>query len=110
METTETHKRFKIEPLLEGIALLLLLAGCIFVLKPFMTALMWAIILAYSLHLLQRHLTPWFRGSRTLAACFVTLTMTVILAGPIIPPHSPAPSDARPVSGAAQWEANSERQ
>jgi len=70
--------------LLGGLALLLLLAGCFFVLRPFMTALMWAIILAYSLHPLQRMFTRWFRGSRTLAACFVTLTVTVLLAGPVV--------------------------
>lgn len=84
MAAEEPTKRFKIEPLLGGVALLLLLIGCFFVLKPFMTALMWAMILAYSLHPLQRSFTRWFRGSRTLAACFVTLTMTIILAGPII--------------------------
>ena len=49
-----------------------------------MTALMWAIILAYSLHPMQRMFTRWFRGSRTLAACFVTLTVTVLLAGPVV--------------------------
>lgn len=84
METKDIQKRFKIEPLLGGLALLLLLMGCFFVLKPFMTALMWAIILAYSLHPLQRSFTRWFRGSRTLAACFVTLTLTIVLAGPIV--------------------------
>lgn len=84
METEGERKRFRIEPLLGGGALLLLLLGCFFVLKPFMTALMWAIILAYSLHPLQRTFTRWFRGSRTLAACFVTLTLTVVLAGPIV--------------------------
>lgn len=80
----EPNKRFKIEPLLGGLALLLLLVGCFFVLRPFLTALMWAVILAYSLHPLQSRFTRWFRGSRTLAACFVTLTMTIVLAGPII--------------------------
>ncbi|MBC8095854.1 MAG: AI-2E family transporter, partial [Akkermansiaceae bacterium] len=84
MASEETNKRFKIEPLLGGLALLLLLIGCFFILKPFMTALMWAMILAYSLHPMQRSFTRWFRGSRTLAACFVTLTMTIILAGPIV--------------------------
>jgi predicted PurR-regulated permease PerM len=83
MESREPNRRFKIEPLLGGLALLLLLVGCFFVLKPFMTALMWAIILAYSLHPLQRRFTLWFRGSRTLAACLVTLTLTVVVAGPI---------------------------
>lgn len=84
MRPEETTKRFKIEPLLGGVALLLLLIGCFFVLKPFMTALMWAVVLAYSLHPLQRWFTKWFRGSRTLAACFVTLTVTCVLAGPIV--------------------------
>jgi predicted PurR-regulated permease PerM len=84
MEMEESRRRFRIEPLLGGGALLLLLVGCFFVLKPFMTALMWAMILAYSLHPLQRIFTRWFRGSRTLAACLVTLTMTMVLAGPIV--------------------------
>ena len=84
MTSDPTTKRFKLEPLLGGLALLLLLFGCFFVLRPFMTALMWAMILAYSLHPLQRSFTRWFRGSRTLAACFVTLTMTFILAGPVV--------------------------
>lgn len=84
MASEETNKRFKIEPLLGGIALLLLLIGCFSVLRPFITALSWAMILAYALNPLQRIFTRWFRGSRTLAACFVTLTITVVLAGPII--------------------------
>lgn len=84
MEPLESNRRFKIEPLLGGFALLLLLVGCFFVLKPFLAALMWAIILAYSLDPLQRRFTQWFRGSRTLAACFVTLTLTLVLAGPIV--------------------------
>ena len=84
MTSDATNKRFKIEPLLGGLALLLLLIGCFFVLRPFMTALMWAAILAYSLHPMQRSFTRWFRGSRTLAACFVTLAMTVVLSGPIV--------------------------
>src|SRR5215217_4132279 len=84
MPAEETNKRFKIEPLLGGVALLLLLIGCFFILQPFMTALMWAMILAYSLHPMQRKFTKWFRGSRTLAAIFVTLTITVVLAGPVV--------------------------
>jgi predicted PurR-regulated permease PerM len=74
----------RIEPLLGGLALLLLLVGCAYVLWPFLGALMWAIILSYALYPLQRLFTRWFRGSRTLAAIFVTLTVTVILAGPVV--------------------------
>jgi len=74
----------KAEPLLGWAALLLLLGGCFFVLRPFMSALMWAIILTYALYPLQRVFTRWFRGSRTLAACLVTLTMALVFAGPVV--------------------------
>lgn len=84
MEDTANKRRWTAEPMLGGLALILLLAGCIFVLHPFMTALMWAIILTYSLYPMQRMFTRWFRGSRTLAACFVTLTVTILLAGPVV--------------------------
>jgi len=84
METEDTTQRWKIEPYLGGLALFLLLLGGFFVLKPFLSSLMWAIVLAYSLYPLQRTFTRWFRGSRTLAACLVTLTLTLLLAGPIL--------------------------
>jgi len=84
MQEAAKQNRFKVEPWLGGIALLLLLIGCVVVLKPFLSSLMWAVILAYSLYPLQRRFTLWFRGSRTLAACFVTLTLTLTLAGPVL--------------------------
>lgn len=84
MQEVEKQNRFKVEPWLGGIALLLLLIGCVAVLKPFLSSLMWAVILACSLYPLQRRFTLWFRGSRTLAACFVTLTLTLMLAGPVL--------------------------
>lgn len=72
------------EPLLGWAALILLLGGSFFVLKPFLTALTWAIILTYTLYPMQRLFTRWFRGSRTLAACLVTLTVTVVFSGPVV--------------------------
>jgi len=84
MEKDDTPPARSTEPLLGWAALLLLLGGSFFVLKPFLTALTWAIILTYSLHPLQRVFTRWFRGSRTLAACLVTLTVTVVFAGPVV--------------------------
>jgi len=84
MEEGERRTGFKLEPWLGGVALLLLLVGCVAVLRPFLSALMWAMVLAFCLFPLQRRFTIWFRGSRTLAACFVTLTITLILAGPVI--------------------------
>ncbi len=83
MEKGDRKTGVKLEPLLGGLALLLLLVGCVMVLKLFLSPLIWAIVLAYCLYPLQRRFTVWFRGSRTLAACFVTLTLTLVLAGPV---------------------------
>ncbi len=84
MDAEKPKVFWKTEPLLGGLALLLLLTGCFFVVRPFLTALMWAVIFAYSLHPMQRLFTSWFRGSRTLAACLVTLTVTLVLVGPVV--------------------------
>jgi len=66
------------------IALMILAVGCVMILKPFFSALMWAIILAYTLYPLQKRFTRWFRGSPTIAACFVSLTIAILIAGPIV--------------------------
>ncbi|TAG11538.1 MAG: AI-2E family transporter [Verrucomicrobia bacterium] len=84
MNILSENRRLRFEPYLGVLALTALLLGCVYVLKPFMTALMWAIILTYTLYPLQRLFTKWFRGSRTLAACLVTLTVIVLLAGPVV--------------------------
>lgn len=80
----ESRKPLRTEPLLAGLAFLLLLTGCFFVLRPFFSAILWAIILTYALHPLQKKFTQWFRGSRTLAACLVTFTLLVVIAGPVV--------------------------
>lgn len=66
------------------LTLLVLALGCLMVMRPFFSALMWAIILAYILYPLQRSFTRWFRGSRTVAACFVSLTIGILIAGPVV--------------------------
>jgi predicted PurR-regulated permease PerM len=84
MSAPETKRFLKIEPLLGAAALILLLLGCFFVLRHFLTALVWAIILTYSLFPLQKLFTRWFRGRRTLAACLVTLTVAFVITGPVV--------------------------
>lgn len=107
----ENRRFFKIEPLLGGAALLLLLVGCFFVLRPFMSALMWAMVLAYALHPLQRTFTRWFRGSRTLAACLVTLTMMLLVAGPVVLVGVSLAQDSRTlVVGTRNWLMNAPEQ
>jgi predicted PurR-regulated permease PerM len=84
MENNEKRNALKIEPLLGGLALMLLLAGCFYVLKPFFSAIIWAVILTFSLHPLQKKFIQWFRGSKTLAACLVTLMVLLVVAGPFV--------------------------
>jgi predicted PurR-regulated permease PerM len=92
------------EPLLAGAALLLLMGGCFLVLKPFMSALIWAMVLSYTLFPLQKMFTRWFRGARTLAACVVALTVAVVCAGPIVLIGMSLAEDGKALANAArEW-------
>lgn len=83
-EEPERGGERRIEHVLGVAGLLLLLLGCFFVMRPFLSALMWAIVLCYSLWPLQARFTKWFRGSRTFAALLVTLTLTIVSVGPFV--------------------------
>jgi predicted PurR-regulated permease PerM len=84
MRSQKQAEQRRTELLLGSLALLGLLVGCVFVLWHFLTSLMWAVVLSYALYPLQKRFTRWLRGRRTLAACLVSLSLTLILAGPII--------------------------
>lgn len=67
-----------------GIALLaLLVAGCLVVLQPFLSALIWALILSYSTWPIYRRLLVWVGGRVTLAASLMTLLVALILVVPL---------------------------
>jgi predicted PurR-regulated permease PerM len=102
MENDSGAGERKIEPLLGVGALFLLLLGCFFVLRPFLSALMWAIVLAYSLWPLQQRFTRWFRGARTFSAILVTLTMTVVSVGPFVLIGFSIADDAKALGGATR--------
>lgn len=65
-------------------ALALLLIGCLLVLLPFVTALLWAIILTYSTWPLYVNLKHSVRGQRTVAAGLMTLAVALVLLAPFI--------------------------
>lgn len=71
------------EPWMGTTALILLLLGCFTVMRPFLSALMWAIVLAYALWPLQFRCIRWFH-SKTFAALLVTLFLLVGLVGPFV--------------------------
>jgi predicted PurR-regulated permease PerM len=84
MQSSRQHANQRLEQMLGMAALLLLLVGGFYILKPFMTAIMWSVILGFSLWPAQRLLTRWFRGRKTLAAIVVAITVSLLLVGPII--------------------------
>ena len=66
------------------IALLLILAiGCFVVLRPFLSALLWALILSFSTWPLYEALVRALGGRRTVAAALMTLLVAVVL---VLPP------------------------
>ena len=62
--------------------LALVVLGCFFVLRPFLSAMLWAVILSFSSWPAYRRLLGWTRGRRNVAAFLMTLGITVVLLVP----------------------------
>ena len=73
----------RIEQMVVIALLLILVIGCFLVLRPFLSALLWALILSFSTWPLYDWLVRVFGGRRTLAAALMTLLVAVVL---ILPP------------------------
>ncbi len=76
-----TPLRPKLEQHLGWIVLALVLSGCLLVLLPFISALVWAVVLSYSIWPLYHRLVRPLGGRRTLAALLLALAMicTILL-------------------------------
>jgi predicted PurR-regulated permease PerM len=73
-----------IERLIRAIVLLILIGGCFFVLRPFISALLWAVILSFSTWPVYQWLVKLLKGRKTLAATVMTVLLTAILVVPIL--------------------------
>jgi predicted PurR-regulated permease PerM len=94
------NTEFRLEQALAAVALALLVVGCFLVLRPFLSALMWAVILAYSVWPVFAWLERKLNGRRWLAALITTILIAVFLVGPLITVGSSLADDAARV---AQW-------
>jgi predicted PurR-regulated permease PerM len=72
------------ERLIAGLLVAVLLAGSLLVLMPFMTALLWAIVLSFSSWPLYRRASALLGGRRTVATLLMTLATTLILLVPLL--------------------------
>lgn len=73
-----------IETILALGAVVLLALGCFVVLRPFLSALIWAVVLSYASWPMYRWLETKLRGRRTIAATLMTLAVTAILVLPFV--------------------------
>src|SRR5512135_1508754 len=74
----------RIEQFIAMAALALLAVGCLVILSPFVSALLWAVILCFSTWPLYRRVQRLCGGRRTLAAAVLTLLVALVLLGPLV--------------------------
>ena len=79
-----TPLRTKLEQNLGWIVLALLLAGCAWVMRPFVSALLWAVVLSFSSWPLHRRLLKWLGGRRTAGAAIIALGMICVILLPFV--------------------------
>jgi predicted PurR-regulated permease PerM len=74
----------RLERIISGVVVLLLVGGCLLVLRPFVSALLWAVILSFSSWPIYRRLLKLLRGRRTLAALIMAIAMILVVFLPFV--------------------------
>lgn len=79
-----------------------LLIGCFVVMRPFLSALMWAVVLGFTLWPVHSRLTRWLGNRRTFAASLTTLSIAVVLMVPFVVLGLSVADDARALAAATR--------
>ena len=79
-----TQDNPRLRSITSGIALAALLLGCLMVMRPFLSALLWAVVLCFSSWRVYERLLALMGGRRTLAALIMTLTAALVLLLPFV--------------------------
>jgi predicted PurR-regulated permease PerM len=74
----------RIEAVAAVVAVALVAAGCLVVLRPFVSAILWATVLTYTTWPLLLRLERWMRGRRSLAAITMTALITIVMVLPFV--------------------------
>jgi predicted PurR-regulated permease PerM len=77
-------RKNRLQPVLGPAALGLLLLGCLFVIRPFISALLWAVVLTFSTWPVYARLERWLGQRRTLAALIMMLAMALLVLLPFV--------------------------
>jgi len=98
METSHT----RLERIISGTVLVLLLIACLLVLRPFTSALLWAVVLCFSSWPLYSRVLRLVGGRRTLAALVMTLGMILVILLPFVIIGAAVSDDVRDLTTAVQ--------
>ena len=82
VKTLPTRQIFNLA--IQFLALALLLAWCFRILEPFITPVVWAVILAVALYPFHKKVTKWLKGRKTLAAVIITILALGLVIVPAI--------------------------
>lgn len=82
--------------------MLLLVGGCLLVLRPFVSALLWAVVLSFSSWPIYRRLLKLVRGRRTLAALIMTTAMILVVFLPFVIIGAAVSDNVRDLTAAAR--------
>lgn len=74
----------RIEAVVALVIVAFLVVGCLTVLRPFMSAILWAAVLAYSTWPVLLRVDGWMGGRRTLAAYTLTAIVAIVLVLPFV--------------------------
>lgn len=89
----------RIERILSGIVLALLILGCLIILQPFLTAMLWAGILSFVTWPIYRRLLVAVEGKRNWAALLMTLAVAAVLVLPFVIAGFTMADDVRKLAG-----------
>jgi predicted PurR-regulated permease PerM len=82
--THNMNRRTLIERALAWTILTLLVLGCLAVVRPFISSLLWAVVLCFSVWPLYQRLLAWLGQRRTLAAALICTIMVLLLVLPLL--------------------------
>jgi predicted PurR-regulated permease PerM len=94
--------RSRLERNLGGTIMVALLAGCLIVLRPFVSALLWAAVLAYSTWPIYRRLLRWLGNRRALVALLMTAAMMLLILVPFVIVGTTLADNVKDLTGAAR--------
>jgi predicted PurR-regulated permease PerM len=94
--------RSKLEQNIGWAVLLALAFGCLVVLRPFVSALLWAVVLCFSCWPLYHRLLRLLRNRETLAASFMTVAMVLVLLLPFVIVGTTLASNIKQLSSATR--------